>query len=845
METPKSKKQNNGPCVICGSEDPKKKYRKLTVEARNKALKNNILDKTWKLNVTQFCQVHYMSYIMNDSKKNEDTDMVLDEITFDDASDGEIYEIDFINSVKTMAKLFFEREKKENKPPIYDWEIFREGLEAEDAGLIPFFNMLEKLINPNNRDLTEQTITQRKKSLSFLCYFLAGIGNKKISAMRKDVAMFLDQSGASNQAIDTLSHMQLSSSSRENRREKNAIALIHRENVAEELTKYEDNAIIVNIDDYHNIHGLRMPTTTSTSEVYHMTTILAIPIPGARAISNNDIHNPLIVDRNSLIFQIENNYMALLSQSYNDRFANKFTLSEDDLFDNLVSYCYDADIHEKREERQLKNTLLIDFINLELKSTEGYIEAIKVIESIPMFRNYLPKKALGIPADWPGQIFPRRAIVMQQHPLQKNVIPEFVKSFIPIMGPLHVSLNSRETVVLLFHGFFNSVYKYIFGSSKKLAEKPRPWRINQLLQITSDAWKKVSPYVIDKIEPTCLRDVEYLMLKTLLDDAIPLVLDIYSTIFRSGNLDNYIEACVRVWCLFARFKRRNYNKAPLLFLSDVWYWKSINHPIIDTLKMHLVTFNDYPVENYHSLIRRQTRETDNDEQLTKAARVIDHLRRDNIFRNSFVSKKRYPYCKKDLAGLTNKASCFLLELFTKVKYNVGKSKWQDVKKNSKNKETKTNNQLSCHLATLGIVVDQRHLPMAFSTKYPPIDQSIECHLQNTCMKFQLNHSDQNYQQLTKLTLLPCGHIYHKYCLQHHDYKCVYCLNYIKDQININVESIINRLTSEKDLPMKSDPEDEIDEIQSSEVDEPEELQIAFNLEAESQFNAVLQDFLRN
>jgi len=57
-----------------------------------------------------------------------------------------------------------------------------------------------------------------------------------------------------------------------------------------------------------------------------------------------------------------------------------------------------------------------------------------------------------------------------------------------------------------------------------------------------------------------------------------------------------------------------------------------------------------------------------------------------------------------------------------------------------------------------------------------------------------------------------------------------------------VESIINRLTNEKDLPMKIDPEDE---IQSSEADEPEELQTTFNLEAESQFNAVLQNFLRN
>src|SRR6185312_7937649 len=38
-------------------------------------------------------------------------------------------------------------------------------------------------------------------------------------------------------------------------------------NSQRELVKYQTNAIIVNIDDYHNIHGLRIPTTTSTSAV--------------------------------------------------------------------------------------------------------------------------------------------------------------------------------------------------------------------------------------------------------------------------------------------------------------------------------------------------------------------------------------------------------------------------------------------------------------------------------------------------------------------------------------------------------------------------------------------------
>ncbi|CAJ0854106.1 4599_t:CDS:2, partial [Entrophospora sp. SA101] len=270
----------------------------------------------------------------------EDVDVISEHTFKDKLNDGEkIYEIDFINSVKSMVKIFLKREKKEDKPPIYDWTLLRESLESEDDKLIPFLNMLEKLINPNDRNLAEQTITQRQKGLSFLCYFLAGIGNKQISAIRKDIAMFLDQSGTTNQAIDTFSSIQLSSSSRENR---------------------------------------------------------------------------------------QNRYMSLLSQSYNNRFANQLTLSEDDLFDSLVSYCYDAEIHEKKEERQLKNTLLIDFIHLELKSAQSYIEAMKVFEPFQEFHNYLQKNVIPLIADWPGQIHTRRAIVMQQHPSQKDIIPEFV-----------------------------------------------------------------------------------------------------------------------------------------------------------------------------------------------------------------------------------------------------------------------------------------------------------------------------------------------------------------------------------------------------------------------------------
>jgi hypothetical protein len=400
------------------------------------------------------------------------------------------------------------------------------------------------------------------------------------------------------------------------------------------------------------------------------------------------------------------------------------------------------------------------------------------------------------------------------------------------MGPLHVSLNSRESVVLLFHDFFNSAYKHIFGAKKNLANKPRPWRINLLLQLMSDGWK-CAPYVTKKLESSCSRDIEYLTLKNLLDDAIPLVLSFYATIFRSGNWEAYIEACVRVWCLFARFKRRNYNKAPLFFLSDVWYWESIKHPILDVLKKHLVIFNDYPVENYHSLIRRQTRETDTAEQLSKAAHVINYFRHDNTFQSAFVTTKRYPYSKDDLSGLTNRASIFLLELFTKVKTNVGKS---TMKFNQRGK-----NKITCHLATLNMNVNERHLPMAFSSEYPPFDTTEKCNLKDSCKISQSILNDSNYYILTKSISLPCGHIYHQYCLQNLEYRCFYCLNYIKNEITNNVKSMISRV-ADQDSRMEVDKE----EAEIPENDEPEDLpnQTTFNSQAANQLDLVLERFMK-
>ena len=133
-------------------------------------------------------------------------------------------------------------------------------------------------------------------------------------------------------------------------------------------------------------------------------------------------------------------------------------------------------------------------------------------------------------------------------------------------------------------------------------------------------------------------------------------------------------------------------------------------------------------------------------------------------------------------------------------------------------------------------IDKQHLPMAFSSEYPSFDPLVRCHLQNSC---QILQSMSTFHISISLS---CDHIYHQYCLQYLEYKYLYCLKYIKNEINNNVKSIISRIT-EKNFKIEIDQEDEI----QLDNDEPEELskQILFDSEIANQFEIVLENFMKN
>lgn len=138
------------------------------------------------------------------------------------------------------------------------------------------------------------------------------------------------------------------------------------------------------MDDYHNIHGTRIPSTNSTLQIAHMATILfntaqTLPIPYF-SNSNSPIHNCHGVDA-SLLKTICKEQMITLANSYNSIksswiLTTNWVDDDTDLIENLTIHSYDADISEKYH-RNFSQMKLVDCVELDLKNTKNYMQAVK------------------------------------------------------------------------------------------------------------------------------------------------------------------------------------------------------------------------------------------------------------------------------------------------------------------------------------------------------------------------------------------------------------------------------------------------------------------------------------
>jgi hypothetical protein len=706
-------------------------------------------------------------------------------------------EISLSNKIKKMSSILYKNQRVLKQKPIYDPKEFKNMLEIADEDLIGFFDELYEGTNPNTK--SDQTNNNNKKKLVSLCYFLASINNKYINGIKADIGSYLETSGASATSIDTLANIGLSVSRRTVNRQKILISEDHQNTVNDYCLQNIENLFILNIDDYHNIHRRDQPTLLETHNINHFVTILLntnsniLKIPYYSS-NNTPIHNPKGVDFKLIIDYIDVKFMNKLGKSYYHQNELWQQYLFDDSYENKLEFLtihnYDGRVQNQQELRSMKNSKLVDFILHPLHSTKDYIESanilFKVFEKTEQ-EDYLNNFVIPTICDWPGQVNLRRAITLRLNKKDKSGIPSQILSLIPMIGPLHISLNSRETLFQIYHFFFEMLYHNLFGENKILAQKPKPRLINLILNLTFYGWKNIRNLIINRFGNT--KDIEYLMMIDLLDNSLPLTLDIYTKLFRCGFFEGYLECIVKIWILFQRLQRHNYNKAPLIFLSDVFYWTLNDHPVLNILNDYLPILNDYFVENFHSSLRYQTAESNTDKQIIQKAKTIDIERNQEGFKDAFINTRNTNISEVKLISLEKKVSLFLLSLFDKIYHNIGKT----INNNNRVFELPSFNNRN---------VDIRVLPLAWSTSNLPNNDNV-CDAENCLSTNTINSSN---------IILICGHSYHKECLSLLNEKCKYCFNYLSENIKTNITSLNRRLFK----PLK---DDEISEITKDEKDE--------------------------
>ncbi|RIB10180.1 hypothetical protein C2G38_2265416 [Gigaspora rosea] len=260
------------------------------------------------------------------------------------------------------------------------------------------------------------------------------------------------------------------------------------------VTKWQKNLFYVyNIDDYHSIHENCRPDTTSTSTAKHFATCVAKPVfecPSVPLIFNGvSIHNPANVESPRICWYLLKQYSGVFDISYLDYQLLRVSqghliITKYDQIDLLTIHSYTNNIIERKEKRSMNGLKLVGFKEQHLHSLQDYVSALNMILLVNNKTNHLTGYVAPIVADWPRQIFIRKALHMQTLPNLQNYFPRELEAFLPMLGPLHLSLNSREQVLIIYHSFFEKLFHFVFGERKKLAKKPRSWRINLILELT-------------------------------------------------------------------------------------------------------------------------------------------------------------------------------------------------------------------------------------------------------------------------------------------------------------------------------------------------------------------------
>lgn len=578
---------------------------------------------------------------------------------------------------------------------------------CKKVGAENLFNLLVDAMS------SEKMSTERKNLAKFramvVTYIMVYSQSQKANWFQVTLARTLQQFGISGQGLASLRNLGVAAHPRTVKTASKLSAALHLDNVACFFQQVVANKhfLVFCIDDYHNIHTKHRPETKTQTQAIHMSTLLVKIFPNVKAIPKESLETPLLhvcPVQHELVLKLVNSGMVDLSQTYvgnmPDWVLAKYFNPE---AERQRLFLHDYQQTEVPKMRCMENTKLIDSLKLPLKSSDDLLFAFKdmLCNGLEIYLNDFVAPFMG---DWPMQFFMRQLV----YNLSKVALPTVCENVVPLIGPLHILLNLRECVVLKFHQFFADLYSFLFGKKANLPKKPKPWRISLLLEVLYGGWTLVRESILS-VFCHC-KDTEFLTLVNLVDNYVPLVLSGYSIVFKCNDYDLCCKSLLRTWIMFMVFRRRHYDKALLVLLSTFMHWQETNHPMYHTLREALVAFDEYPVKNFHSLLRARTTASDGAQQVNLRAKEIDACKHElHLFKSMFVPPKKFN--SKTIDNLKLKAAEFITEKFEVLHKNPGQAVLQPRVKGQKKQVIKW------RLPNLfgNKVVSNRALPLGYTS----------------------------------------------------------------------------------------------------------------------------------
>ncbi|RIB29457.1 hypothetical protein C2G38_2155386 [Gigaspora rosea] len=200
------------------------------------------------------------------------------------------------------------------------------GNRDKDHRLSIFFNSIYDAANPFER--SEEYLEKLDKRLAFECYLICSNRNSKLTSFKTEMSIFLNSMGTAHEAIDAFANAGVTITSRHMDRKKADIAELHDDLVDGYLNKNINRAMIL-----HKKYMKRMAFTSNEA------------------------------------------------LSYNIPFDTRLEV--------LSLHSYDDRIKAREEERKMKDSILFDFYEQELKTVGSYVNALERLNSIDTLESYL------------------------------------------------------------------------------------------------------------------------------------------------------------------------------------------------------------------------------------------------------------------------------------------------------------------------------------------------------------------------------------------------------------------------------------------------------------------------